>query len=255
MARYTGRHRPLPTGPTNASVVGGGLSRHRFFAPVVVVAVVAGVGVGALGLATAVKAGQSSPLDASIALASQAHTNFESVVALTASRAQQRVSRDVTRAAVGAALVERSDGARAKVKMVASAAVAADRAKVAAAERARVEAEQKRRQAAIADAQSDPKAVARALMADHGWTGDEQYACLVNLWTGESNWRWSAQNASSGAYGIPQSLPASKMAQFGADYRTNPVTQMKWGLWYIEASYGSPCSAWAFWQTKSPHWY
>ena len=74
---------------------------------------------------------------------------------------------------------------------------------------------------------------------------DAQYNCLVNLWTGESDWRWSATNASSGAYGIPQSLPASKMAQFGADYRTNPLTQIKWGLWYIEMSYGNPCNAWS----------
>lgn len=254
MARYTGRHRPLPT-PSTRVPAAGRLSRRRFVAPVVVVAGVAGVGVGALGLATAVKASQSSPLDGSVALASQAHTNFESVVALTASRAQQRVSRDVTRAAVGAALVERSDGARAKVKVVASAAVAADRAKAAAAEQDRVAAAQKRRQAAIAEAQSDPKAAARALMVDHGWSSDEQYSCLVNLWTGESNWRWSAQNASSGAYGIPQSLPASKMAQFGADYRTNPVTQMKWGLAYLESRYGSPCAAWSTWQSRSPHWY
>ena len=89
----------------------------------------------------------------------------------------------------------------------------------------------------------------------YGWTSDAQYNCLVNLWTGESGWRWNAENASSGAYGIPQSLPASKMSQFGSDYRTNPITQIRWGLWYIDMSYGNPCNAWSTWQARSPHWY
>ena len=65
----------------------------------------------------------------------------------------------------------------------------------------------------------------------------------------------TAENSSSGAYGIPQSLPARKMATFGADYRTNPITQIKWGLWYIEQSYGTPCGAWEFWNNRYPHWY
>ena len=76
-----------------------------------------------------------------------------------------------------------------------------------------------------------------------------------DLWNGESDWRWWAENPSSGAYGIPQSLPASKMATFGSDYRTNPITQMKWGLWYIEQVYGSPCNAYSTWLARSPHWY
>jgi hypothetical protein len=113
----------------------------------------------------------------------------------------------------------------------------------------------KERQRAIDNAKDDPQAAARVLMADHGWTSDAQYNCLVNLWTGESDWRWFAENPSSGAYGIPQSLPARKMSQFGADYRTNPLTQIKWGLWYIEMSYGNPCNAWSTWQARSPHWY
>ena len=61
--------------------------------------------------------------------------------------------------------------------------------------------------------------------------------------------------ASSGAYGIPQSLPASKMGTVDDDWRTNPVTQIRWGLQYIKASYGTPCSAWSAWQSRSPHWY
>jgi hypothetical protein len=114
---------------------------------------------------------------------------------------------------------------------------------------------ERERAAAIANARSDPKAAARVLMADHGWTSDAQYNCLVNLWTGESGWRYTAENASSGAYGIPQSLPGSKMAQFGSDWRTNPLTQIRWGLWYIEQTYGNPCNAWSTWLARSPHWY
>ncbi|MEY4713933.1 MAG: hypothetical protein RIQ37_263 [Actinomycetota bacterium] len=75
-----------------------------------------------------------------------------------------------------------------------------------------------------------------------GWDYS-QYSCLVKLWERESNWRWNALNRSSGAYGIPQSLPGNKMASAGADWRTNPETQVKWGLGYIDGRYGSPCSA------------
>lgn len=113
---------------------------------------------------------------------------------------------------------------------------------------------EKKRQAVIARAKQDPKAAARALLSDYGWS-DAQFTCLDKLWVGESNWNYRAENSSSGAYGIPQSLPASKMASVGADYRDNPLTQIKWGLGYIKSSYGSPCNAWDFWQRQSPHWY
>lgn len=116
------------------------------------------------------------------------------------------------------------------------------------------EALEKKKQAVIANAQKDPRSAARALMGEYGF-GPGQWSCLDNLWQGESGWRYTAENPSSGAYGIPQSLPASKMATVGADYRTNPVTQIRWGLEYIKLSYGTPCGAWEFWQSKSPHWY
>jgi hypothetical protein len=86
-----------------------------------------------------------------------------------------------------------------------------------------------------------PQQIARALVAQRGWSAS-QFGCLDTLWTRESNWRLDARN-SSGAYGIPQALPASKMAMMGADWRTNPVTQIRWGLYYIAAVYGSPCAA------------
>jgi hypothetical protein len=81
--------------------------------------------------------------------------------------------------------------------------------------------------------------------------GLDQMPCLDKMWTRESNWRTTAENPSSHSYGIPQSLPASKMATFGSDYRTNPATQIKWGLHYIEGRYKSPCGAWTFWQAHN----
>jgi hypothetical protein len=86
------------------------------------------------------------------------------------------------------------------------------------------------------------KGFALAQVTERGWSYD-QFSCLVKLWERESNWRWNATNKSSGAYGIPQSLPASKMASAGADWRTNPETQIRWGLKYIDGRYGSPCAA------------
>lgn len=97
-----------------------------------------------------------------------------------------------------------------------------------------------------------PKAIGRELVAAKGWSSG-QFACLEKLWTRESNWRVNAQNPSSGAYGIPQALPGSKMATFGSDWRTNPRTQIKWGLSYIAERYGTPCGAWSAFQSKG--WY
>jgi len=96
------------------------------------------------------------------------------------------------------------------------------------------------------------QAIAKELAAKRGW-GDDQFTCLVALWQRESGWRVNAHNKRSGAYGIPQALPGSKMAQFGADWRTNPATQIKWGLHYIAGRYKTPCGAWGHFQNKG--WY
>lgn len=98
----------------------------------------------------------------------------------------------------------------------------------------------------------DPREIGRALLAEHGWSSD-QFGCLDSLWTRESNWRWNADNPSSSAYGIPQALPGSKMSSAGADWATNPVTQIRWGLGYIQDRYGTPCSAWG--HSQSHNWY
>ncbi|WP_338748466.1 hypothetical protein [Janibacter alittae] len=106
----------------------------------------------------------------------------------------------------------------------------------------------------IAGIQADPKPYAIELMREYGWD-DGQWGCLEQLWIGESDWEWNATNSSSGAYGIPQSLPADKMASHGSDWKTNPITQIDWGLNYIKLSYGTPCGALNFWNNQNPHWY
>ena len=96
------------------------------------------------------------------------------------------------------------------------------------------------------------KAIAAEIVAQRGW-GAGEYDCLVSLWQKESGWNTFAANRSSGAYGIPQALPGSKMASAGADWQTNPATQITWGLGYITGRYGTPCGAWAHSQAKN--WY
>jgi len=94
------------------------------------------------------------------------------------------------------------------------------------------------------------QATAFQMLPSFGFTPQStEYSCLNNIWTRESGWRWNAENA-SGAYGIPQALPGDKMASAGADWQTNPTTQIKWGLGYIKERYGTPCNAWSFWQAN-----
>ena len=93
------------------------------------------------------------------------------------------------------------------------------------------------------------QSIAYNMMASFGFDAKTQFGCLNNIWTRESGWRYNAENA-SGAYGIPQALPGSKMASAGADWQTNPATQIKWGLGYIKSTYTTPCQAWAFWQAN-----
>jgi hypothetical protein len=92
------------------------------------------------------------------------------------------------------------------------------------------------------------QAMAKAMMSS------EQFTCFSNIVSHESGWNYQAVNAGSGAYGLVQALPGSKMADVAADWQTNPATQIKWGLNYMNSSrYGSPCGAWSFWQAN--HWY
>jgi hypothetical protein len=94
--------------------------------------------------------------------------------------------------------------------------------------------------------------IARAMLPSFGWSPSSQFGCLVNLWNRESHWNAHAGNA-SGAYGIPQALPGSKMSSAGPDWPNNATTQIKWGLGYIKNRYSSPCGAWA--HSQSVGWY
>jgi hypothetical protein len=109
------------------------------------------------------------------------------------------------------------------------------------------------RQIEIARVPDGARAVAKEIaQSKYGW-GSFQFACLNKLWTKESNWRYKARNKSSGAHGIPQALPATKMESIGTDWRTNPVTQISWGLRYIEVRYETPCKAYKKFQRS--RWY
>jgi hypothetical protein len=92
-----------------------------------------------------------------------------------------------------------------------------------------------------------PQHIALAMLGSFGWSSS-QFGCLQSLWNAESGWNPFATNPNSGAYGIPQALPGSKMASAGPDWQTNPATQIRWGLGYIKSNYGTPCNTWSFWQ-------
>ena len=177
---------------------------------------------------------------------------------------QKKAEREAAeRAAAERAAAERAAAERAAAEQAAAEQAAAEQAAAerAAAEQAAREAEaasrSAERQAPPAPAPApvssgDARSIARSMLSSYGW-GDDQWGCLDSLWMRESGWNHTATNPSSGAYGIPQSLPASKMATAGADWQTNPATQITWGLGYIQGRYGSPCNAWA--HSESVGWY
>ncbi|WMX45285.1 transglycosylase SLT domain-containing protein [Streptomyces roseicoloratus] len=125
------------------------------------------------------------------------------------------------------------------------------------AEKERKEAEERANRSAVRDASSfsaqgsytiaEVKAIARQMIPA------DQFQCFSNIVDHESGWNYRAVNPSSGAYGLVQALPGSKMSSAGADWQTNPATQIKWGLSYMDGRYGSPCGAWSFWQAN--RWY
>ena len=107
-------------------------------------------------------------------------------------------------------------------------------------------------QAAAITPSGSPEQVAERMLSQFGWSSS-QFSCLQPLWEHESGWSVAAENPSSGAYGIPQALPAAQMASAGADWQTNAATQIRWGLTYIQGRYGSPCGAWG--HEEADNWY
>jgi murein DD-endopeptidase MepM/ murein hydrolase activator NlpD len=143
----------------------------------------------------------------------------------------------------------------AAARAAARAAAARAAAQAAAARQAAAKAAAKQRaarQQAASTPSGSPQQIAEQMLSQFGWSSG-QFSCLQPLWAHESGWNPYAQNPSSGAYGIPQALPGSKMASAGGDWQSNPATQIRWGLSYIQGNYGSPCGAWAHEQADG--WY
>lgn len=109
------------------------------------------------------------------------------------------------------------------------------------------------RQVELARTPIGAKRVAKSILVEEYGFPEKEYKCLNQLWTQESNWNYKSRNKKSGAHGIPQALPASKMNVVSTDWRTNPVTQIRWGLRYISIRYETPCKAWA--KHKRSNWY
>ena len=171
--------------------------------------------------------------------------------------AQQAAAR---KAALKRAATKKANAQQARTaaaKRAAAKKAAAKKARIAAAKRAAARKAAAKRASrsgirSIAPNTGSNRRIGREMAAKRGWTGD-QWTCLNNLWTKESGWSTRATNASGSAGGIPQALPASKMASAGDDWRTNPATQIKWGLGYISGRYGNPCGAWRHFQNRN--WY
>ena len=184
-----------------------------------------------------------TPQSSSDAAAKEAAAVKKAAAAKKAAEAKAAAAK----AAAAKAAAAKTAAAKAAAAKTAAAKAAAAQAKAAAAKAAaaKAAAAKAKAKAAAPAAVNDPagaQAYAASKLGSYGWSAD-QMQCLKRLWTKESEWRTTATNPSSGAYGIVQSLPAEKMASSGADYRTNYRTQINWGLGYIKERYGSPCGA------------
>ena len=165
--------------------------------------------------------------------------------------AQVAAAQQATAARARAAATVRAAAKAAAARAAAARAVAAE-AQAAAARQAPASAAPPAAAPPATQPQGSPQQIAQGMLGSFGWSSS-QFSCLQPLWNAESGWNVSAANPSSGAYGIPQALPGSKMASAGADWQTNPATQIRWGLGYIKSVYGSPCGAWS--HEQSYGWY
>jgi len=229
---------------------------------------------GTLTLATAISAAAATLPAGSAAGAADAHMLTQTVHVDTLSLAQRQVSFDepqyglpqqgttyesaAARAAVARAEAQKAAAAQAAAAKAAAAKAAA--AKAAAQQAAQQQAPQQQatqqqtaaQQPATSAPSGSPQQIAEQMLSQFGWSSG-QFSCLQPLWALESGWNIYASNPSSGAYGIPQALPGSKMASAGPDWQSNAATQIRWGLTYIQGTYGSPCAAWSHEQADG--WY
>ena len=237
---------------------------------------------GTLTLATAISAAAATLPAGSAADAADAHMLTQTVHVDTLSPAQRLVSFDTTRyglaqrqtsyesaaanAAVAKAAAQKAAAAKAAAAKAAAAKAASAKAAVAkaAAQQAAQEqaaqqqatqqqaAQQTTAQPATSAPSGSPQQIAEQMLSQFGWSSS-QFSCLQPLWALESGWNIYASNPSSGAYGIPQALPGSKMASAGPDWQGDAATQIRWGLSYIQGTYGSPCAAWS--HEEADGWY
>ncbi|GAA0662966.1 hypothetical protein GCM10010193_12930 [Kitasatospora atroaurantiaca] len=225
-------------------------------------------GVATLAVAGSATLALALPQDTPSAAASVPKAVAASSAAASAAAEAQQIAEDQAKAQADAVKAKADADAKAQADADAKAKADADaKAKADADAKAKAEADAKAKAAAEAKAKADAKAKAEAASRSQqrtnlntAFTGTpqqiaaqivpaSQLQCFNNIIERESGWNVTATNPSSGAYGLVQALPGSKMASAGADWRTNPATQIKWGLSYMNATYGSPCGAWAFWQT------
>ena len=168
---------------------------------------------------------------------------FARMRSIQGERQQQLAAENASAAKAAAAKAAAAKAAAAKAAALKSAEQAAAARKAAA---------KPAQQAAVTTPSGSPEQIAQQMLSQFGWSSS-QFSCLQPLWEHESGWSVTAENPTSGAYGIPQSLPASQMSSAGADWQTNAATQIRWGLTYIQGRYGSPCGAWA--HEESDNWY
>ena len=197
----------------------------------------------------------ATPLASSVASLGN-YRSLDSVTVATLAKATQTETQKVQAAAAEVDRVAAEVAAAAAAEQAAqqAAAAAAEQSAAAAAKTAAAAAQAAANAASTAGkTPAAARAIARDMAASsYGW-GESQFSCLSQLWERESNWSYTAYNASGGATGIPQALPGSKMASAGSDWATNPTTQITWGLQYIKSSYGTPCAAWA--HSEAVNWY
>ncbi|MFF3344273.1 transglycosylase SLT domain-containing protein [Streptomyces sp. NPDC002779] len=170
-------------------------------------------------------------------------TQQATVQAIAADASAKKDAEEAARRAAAQTAIEKKEAA----EKAAKAAKAAEEAK----EREEAEAKASRSSSSFAVQSSYTIAQIQAMAQSMVPSG--QWQCFSNIVDHESSWNYKAVNPSSGAYGLFQALPAGKYASAGADWQTNPATQIKWGLNYMNERYGSPCDAWSFWQAN--HWY
>ena len=232
---------------------------------------------GTLTLATAISAAAATLPAGSAAGAADAHMLTQTVHVDTLSPAQRLVSFDTMRyglaqrqtsyesaaanAAVAKAAAQKAaaqKAAAAKAAAAKAAAAKAAAAKAAAQQAAQQQATQQQAaqqttaQPATSAPSGSPQQIAEQMLSQFGWSSS-QFSCLQPLWALESGWNIYASNPGSGAYGIPQALPGSKMASAGPDWQGDAATQIRWGLSYIQGTYGSPCAAWS--HEEADGWY